>query len=102
MGLKDYKSLSVGVMRRKPGCQKQPAHCDSGFAGAFIKSDPLDVGLAIIIGTTHGRTVIEVYPFDEPSLHGAPTRIELFKGVSPPTTSTSTSTSTSTLLSTFR
>jgi hypothetical protein len=68
-------------MRRQHGCKKQPAHCDSGFAGAFIKRNPLDVGLAVIVGLRES-TVIEVYPFDEPSLNSEAIRIQLLKGVS--------------------
>ena len=56
------KVLTLGVMRRLPKCEKQPAHCDGGFAGSFTKFEPEDVGLAIIVAVS--ATTIDVFPFD--------------------------------------
>ena len=78
VGLTDSKALSLGVMKRCVGCQTQPAHADAGFGGAFIKEDPRDVGLALIVAVD--ATTIQVYPFDAPSFTTPPTPIKMYKG----------------------
>ena len=78
VSMRHFKSVTLGVMRRKCGCKFQPAHCDSAPGGSFLECDPHDIGMAVIIGL--GSTIIHVYPFDEPSLKSSAIPVQVLCG----------------------